>query len=105
MTDKVLLQDRLKRIFDDAGGSDALTDLLAEFGFEGSRELAETIVMAMGGNAALIEAGDTLNTYAGHDPDCWGKCCSCGYTDAQKAWREIVARSHPSPNCDNPKGA
>ena len=39
------LQDMLTRIFDDAGGSDALTDLLREFDFEGNRELAEALVV------------------------------------------------------------
>lgn len=39
------LQDMLTHIFDDAGGSDALTTLLDEFGFESSRELAETLVL------------------------------------------------------------
>ena len=47
----VPLQDRLKRIFDDAGGSDTLFDLLAEFGFESSQELADTIVLAMSSRA------------------------------------------------------
>lgn len=68
MTDQFIpLQDRLKRIFDDAGGSDTLADLLAEFDFEGSRELAEVITAAIAGNAALEaenarlrEAGNAL---------------------------------------------
>lgn len=92
------LQDRLKRIFDDAGGSDTLVDLLAEFGFEGSRELADTIVAAMAENAALIEASDRLNELACHQDDCqivthgvWSDPipCTCGYTEAWKKWKEV----------------
>lgn len=39
------LQDRLTRIFDDARGSDTLFDLLDEFEFESSRELAEALTV------------------------------------------------------------
>lgn len=61
------LQNRLTRIFDDAGGSDTLIDLLNEFEFESSRELAEAIVLGMAGNqqpptdipdAPALEPGD-----------------------------------------------
>ena len=44
---EVPLQDRLKQIFDDAGGSDTLVELLREFNFESSRELADAIVLGM----------------------------------------------------------
>ena len=44
---EIPLQDRLTRIFDDARGSDTLVELLDEFGFESSRDLAEAIVAAM----------------------------------------------------------
>jgi hypothetical protein len=54
---EIPLQDRLKCIFDDAGGSDTLVDLLAEFGFESSRELADVIVGAMAEQAALAASG------------------------------------------------
>lgn len=42
--------------------------------------------------AALIAAGDKLARFAAHDSECalglHGQACSCGYTPAQKAWRE-----------------
>lgn len=52
------LQDRLKQIFDDAGGSDELVELLKMFDFEGSRELADAITLACCGQLSndLIEA-------------------------------------------------
>lgn len=110
MTDLVEtpLQDRLKRIFDDAGGSDTLVDLLAEFGFEGSEELADTIVLAMRG-ASRIEAleAELARVKALGDADCakawnkWWNSVSTGVSDkhmqtaftagfdaALEAWRE-----------------
>ena len=48
--------------------------------------------------AALIEAGDRLNELAGHQDDCqivthgvWSDPipCTCGYTEAVKAWKEV----------------
>jgi hypothetical protein len=42
--------------------------------------------------AALIAAGDRLAGFAAHDSECAlglrGPACSCGYTDALKAWRK-----------------
>ena len=58
---EVPLQDRLKRIFDDAGGSDTLVDLIAEFGFSGSRELADVITAAIAYRSGqLVERGEPV---------------------------------------------
>jgi hypothetical protein len=59
---EVPLQDRLTRIFDDAGGSDTLVDLLAEFDFESSRDLADTIVAAMSGCSAMLPVWQPIET-------------------------------------------
>lgn len=49
-------------------------------------------------DAALIEAGDRLAGFAGHDDGCqivthgvWSDPipCSCGYTEAWKKWKEV----------------
>jgi len=94
---EVPLQDRLTRIFDDAGGSDTLVDLLAEFDFESSRELADAIVAAMSGVATLQARGDRLAEYAGHRDDCqivthgvWSDPipCTCGYAEVLTVWRK-----------------
>lgn len=50
------LQDLLCRIFDDARGSDMLTDALAQFRFESSREFAEAIVLGIAGREELLAA-------------------------------------------------
>ena len=54
------LQDRLKRIFDGAGGSDELVELLAEFDMEGSRELADAITLALGDYSRMLGANEAL---------------------------------------------
>jgi hypothetical protein len=50
------------------------------------------------GAAALIEAGDRLAGFAGHDGSCASghagldapySACDCGYTEAVKAWKEV----------------
>jgi Lar family restriction alleviation protein len=49
-------------------------------------------------DAALIEAGDRLAGFAGHDGSCASghagldapyNACDCGYTEAVKAWKEV----------------
>jgi len=70
---EVPLHARLKRIFDDAGCSDTLVDLLAEFDFESSQELADAIVIGMSwsheaphgraGEAGLRDLIDDLRSY------------------------------------------
>jgi hypothetical protein len=49
------LQDALRQIFDDAGGSDMLVDLLVAFNFESKQELAEAIVYGLALRAHLQE--------------------------------------------------
>ena len=77
---ELTLQDRLKQIFDDAGGSDTLTDLLREFDFEGSRELADAIVWAIADSnrhrmeerAAIVAwLAERLKDYLDECPDRW----------------------------------
>ena len=76
MADERPLQDRLKHIFDDAGGSDELTELLRMFDFESNHELADAIVIGMSRATppaeptdAMIEAGMNVVREIAVSPD------------------------------------
>lgn len=73
--------------------SDHLLALHDEF-----KQAAAILTALVERDEALIAAGNRLSNYAVHDDDCqivthgvWSDPipCSCGYTEAVKAWKEV----------------